>query len=273
MGGQRAQLALELAFDGARTRPRRALATPPLQLSRARYDDPACPDRLHLTLVHLGGVLAGDSYELTVDLDAGAEAVVAAAAATQIYTMAGGCADQQTLIRAAPGSALCWMPGPQILFAGASFSQSTRVELGAGAFVMLGDALVPGRLAHGERWQFDRYEGLLEIVGERGQLLACERALVEPGRRSPAAPGVMGDFGALGSLWLLGAGVDAEGVAGLVGARGGQLSAAVLPGGCGVLVRALGAGLAATREALQRCYVCLASRRLVPPGPGPSWWT
>lgn len=270
MGQASAQLELALEFDGERTRARRALATPPLQLSRARYDDAAAPGRLSLTLVHLGGVLAGDCYRLSVELASGAEAVVGAAAATQIYTMPSGTARQETLISAAPGSRLWWMPGPQILFAGARYCQSTRVELAPGAFVMLCEALVSGRLARGECWRFERYQSALEIVDPRGELLACEHTLVEPGRRHPAVPGVMGGFAVQGSLWLLGDRVDAERAAEAIGSRDGVLSAAVLPGG-GVVVRALGAGLSAVRLALRRCYEALAAEGLAPPLPGLPW--
>lgn len=266
-----ARLELELGFDGERTRPRRALATPPLQISRARYDTPAAPGRLSLTLIHLGGVLAGDCAELAVDIASGAEAVVAGAAATQIYTMSSGSARQRTVIRAASASTLCWMPGPQILFAGARYSQSTRVELAPGAFVMLSEALVAGRLARGERWRFDQYESTVEIVDQRGALLAAEHALIEPPRRSPALPGVMGDFAVLGSLWLLGSRVDAQRTAELIGAKHGAISAAVLPGRCGVGVRVLGAGLTAVRQALQRCYDSLLAEGLALPGPGSLW--
>jgi urease accessory protein len=196
---------------------------------------------------------------------------VAGAAATQIYTMSSGSACQQTVIRAAPDSTLCWMPGPQILFAGARYCQSTRVELARGAFVMLSEVLVAGRLARGECWRFDRCENTVEIVDQRGELLAAEHTLIEPSRRSPALPGVMGSFAVLGSLWLLGDRFNAEHTAQVISAKGGSISAAVLPGRCGVGVRVLGAGLTAVRQALQRCYDSLAAEGLAPAGPGIPW--
>jgi urease accessory protein len=264
MAAQIGRLGLELVCDGGHTRPRRALATPPLQLSRARYDDPAAPGRLHLTLIHLGGVLAGDQYELSVSMAAGAEAVVTAAAATQIYTMSSGAAQQQTVIRTAPGASLCWLPGPQVLFAGARYSQSTRVELAPGAFVMLCEVLVPGRLARGECWQFDRYESTLEVVDQRGGFLAGENVVVEPGRRSPAAPGVMGSFAVQASMWLLSDRIDAERAASVISATEGLSSAAVLPACSGIVVRALSSGLSVAHQLLHQAYTTLAAAQLIP---------
>jgi len=265
MGEQHAALELALACDGKRTRPQRALATPPLQLSRARYDDPADSTRLSMTLIHLGGVLAGDQYDLTVDVGMGAKAVVAAAAATQIYSMPQGSAEQRTTIRAAAGASLHWLPGAQLLFAEAEYRQSTHVELAAGAFVMLGELLVPGRLARGERWRFRRYESLIELADDGGRLLAAERIVIEPGRRSPAIPGVMGAFAVMGTLWLLGDQLDAERAARWISAHGGtSVSAAILPAGCGLAVRVLSDGLAAAQAALRHCYTAMASAGLLP---------
>lgn len=264
MAAQPARLELDLACDGARTRPQRALAQPPLQISRARYDDPADPARLSLTLVHLGGVLAGDRYDLAIGLGPGARATVVAAAATQIYTMPAGEACQRTTIRCAPGASLRWLPGPQILFAGARYSQATHITLAPGARVVLGEILVPGRLARGERWSFARYESLIEVVDQGGALLAAERVAIEPARRSPAVAGVMGGASVVGTLWLLGDGLDAEPCARLICGRRAGASAAVLPGGCGVALRALGDSLAATQASLRDSLAALTTAGLLP---------
>jgi len=80
---QEGRLDLLLERAGTTTRPVRCAVQPPLQLSRARYDHPARPDEPALTLVHLGGILAGDHYDLRIALGDGAGARVTTAAATQ----------------------------------------------------------------------------------------------------------------------------------------------------------------------------------------------
>lgn len=263
MGGQMARLELELCCEGGHTRPRTALATPPLQLSRARYDDVADRGRLSLTLLHLGGILAGDSYELRVAAGARARAAVVGAAATPVYAMPGGEASQRITLCAEPGAALWWQPGPLILYGGAAYSQATTVVLRPGGLVVVAELLVAGRLARGERWQFGRYASLLEVVDGAGELLAAERVLIEPGRRSPAVAGAMGEAGALGTLWLLGDGFDHEAAARAAAGCPGVAGAAVLPGGCGVAVRALGASLAAAQVALLRSAGALTAAGLI----------
>jgi urease accessory protein len=268
---QYARLDLELELDAGRTRARRALAVPPLQISRARYDEPTAPERLHLTLIHLGGVLAGDQYDLCVSLGSGAEAVVTAAAATQIHTMSDGSARQQLLISAASGSALCWATGPQILFSGARYHQSTRVELAPSAFVMLCEVLVPGRLARRECWQFERYESTLEIVDQRGVLLAAENFCLEPRRRGPAVPGVMGSFAVQASMWLLSDCIDAERAASVISAKEAMHSAAVLPANSGIVIRTLSPALSAAHQSLRHAYTTLVVEKLIPVGLRPPW--
>ncbi len=250
MSAQHARLDLALIANGARTRPARALATPPLQISRARYDNPANSAELALTLTQLGGVLAGDCYDLNVEVSAAAQATITAAAATQIYTMPSGAAQQQVRICVAPDAELTWHTAPQILFSGATYRQHTQIELASGAYLALSEILVAGRLAHGECWRFDHYSSMLEICDPSGRLLAGERIVLEPGRRSPAVAGVMERFAVLGTLWLLGDTFDAERLARRISTTNTRISAAVLPAGCGLVVRVLGHQLTATQQTL-----------------------
>src|SRR5215208_2513234 len=115
-GRQEGRLDLLLERDGAATRPVRCAVQPPLQLSRARYDDPARPHDPAFTLVHLGGILAGDHYDLRSALGAGAGARVTTAAATQVYRMPQGEATQTIQLDLGADSWLEWLPEPTILF-------------------------------------------------------------------------------------------------------------------------------------------------------------
>jgi urease accessory protein len=244
------RLDLLLAHDGVITRARRAFASPPLQLSRLRYDDPADPGAAVLTLLHLGGVLAGDRVQMRVEVGPGAAAQIPMAAATQVLRMPEGDAAHTLEIVLAERSRLAWLAQPLILFAGARFSQSTHITLAAGAQLALLDVLAPGRLARGERWQFARYESRLEVCDPGGRLLVAERAVIEPARSIPFVP----DHAPVaGSLYLLGDTVDAERLASeLHAAAPPGMGATVLPNGAGLLVRALGPTPSEVHRALSR---------------------
>lgn len=246
------RLDLHLERDAAGvTRPLRCLAEPPLQLSRVRYDDPARADLAALTLLYLGGVLAGDRARLEVRLGPDAVARIPMAAATQVLAMPDGDAAHELDIVLARGSSLEWLAEPLILFGGARFSQSTRVTLAPGARLALLDIMVPGRLARGERFAFHTYRSRFEVYDDAGRLLCAERARIEPSRRDVAVPGVLGNTPVVGSLYLLGDAVDAEALVARLCARGDPtLAATALPGGAGLLVRALGHTPSAVRARL-----------------------
>jgi urease accessory protein len=263
-GRQEGRLDLLLERAGELTRPARCSVQPPLQLSRVRYDDPARPQEPALTLVHLGGILAGDHYDLRIRLGEQAGARITTAAATQVYRMPQGQATQAIEIRLGAGSQLEWLPEPTILFGGARFSQTIGITLEQGARLALLDVLVPGRLARGEVHQFDRYAARLEARDGAGRLLLAERALLEPQRHDMAAPGLFGATPVLGSLYILGDSVDAvRDCAQVAGRAGGQsevpidLGAAVLPNNCGMLVRALGNSASHVRTALLKVWEML----------------
>lgn len=262
-GASRADGRLELHLEriGAVTRPRRCYAAPPLQCSRVRYDEPDAPGRAVFTLLHLGGILGGDRYELLVEAGEGTAATVAAAAATQVYAMPAGEAELRTTLRLGPGSRLAWLGAPLILCAGSRLRQSTRVELAPGATLTLLEVLAMGRVARGEMCRFEQYESRLEVRGSGERLLAVERTRLEPGRQDPLAPGMLAGASILGSLYLLGAEVDAERICRAVAARGDTTQGAtVLPNNCGVLVRALGSSASKVHRSLLALAVELCPR-------------
>ncbi len=226
---------------GAVTRPVRSAVQPPIQLSRVRYDAPSQPGTAAFTLVHLGGILEGDSYDLRVALGPGAAASITTAAATQVYRMPHGAARQDLTLQLASGSRLAWLPEPIMLYAGARFSQTTHVELAPGALLGMLDVLVPGRLARGEVNQFERYEMRLEVCSPSGTCLVAERALLEPRRHNIASVGVLGCTPVLGSLYVLGDGVDADYWCVQVNQCDSHgIAGTVLPNRSGLLVRMLG---------------------------------
>jgi urease accessory protein len=260
-GRQTGRLDLALERVGAATRPLRAAVQPPLQLSRARYDIARQPATAAFTLVHLGGILENDRYELHVAVGQDAAAQVTTAAATQVYRMPHGEARQEIRLRLAAGSRLAWLPEPLILFAGARFTQTTHVEIAPGARLDLLDVLVPGRLARGEIHQFERYENRLEVCAPDGRCLVAERAVLEPRRRTIAATGVLGSTPVLGSLYILGDTVDAERWCAWVHQRDDRaLGATALPNGSGLLVRALGEAPSAVHARLRELWPRISER-------------
>ncbi len=137
-----------------------------------------------------GGLVDGDHVALDVEIAAGATAVVTTQASTKAYK---GCASQRFAVRVGEGATALVVPDPVVPYRGARLVQETRVELAAGASLVLTDILTCGRAARGERWEAE-IDATLAIVRE-GVLLLHDRVLID---------GPLGDYDALATVVLLG---------------------------------------------------------------------
>ncbi|GAB4109502.1 MAG: hypothetical protein Fur005_18720 [Roseiflexaceae bacterium] len=245
---------LDLQFecdDDGRTRPRRAMARPPLQCSRVRYDDPADQQRAVMTLLTLGGVLSGDRNRQLVRLGHAAHATIHMAAATQVLAMPHGHAEQLLHIELAEQSQLNWYAEPLILFGRANLHQQTQISLAAGASLTFFDILVPGRLARGEFGEFECYQSSIEICTAYGRLLAAEAFDLCPQQLPLTRYGLFNPEPVIGSLWMLGDPIDSERIVAQVSAwDAADLGVTSLPNQAGVLVRVLGASGSMVRRRL-----------------------
>jgi urease accessory protein len=245
---------LDLQFerdDDGLTRPRRAMARPPLQCSRVRYDDPADPQRAVMTILTLGGVLSGDRNRQLVRLGQAAHATILMAAATQVLAMPHGFAEQSLRIELAEQSDLNWYAEPLILFGRSHLRQQTEISLAPGARLTFFDILVPGRLARGEFAQFERYQSSIEICTAHGRLLAAEAFDLCPQQLPIAHPGLFNPEPVIGSLWMLGDPIDSERIVAQVSAWDApDLGVTTLPNQAGTLVRVLGSSGSMVRQRL-----------------------
>jgi urease accessory protein len=254
---QHGRLDLCFAHRVDRTTAVRSHAAAPLQCSRLRYDDPEDAALANLSLIHLGGILDGDHYELAIELQDAARARVVGAAATMVHPRLAYGATQQIRLRAGAASQFCWWPGALILNAGAQITQQVTLDLAADADLEWLDVVVPGRLARGERDAFVSFESQLTLT-VAGRRRALDRLVLQPGQRSPARRGVLGATPVLGTLLLVGPRRHAATIAPLLPDATVSIGCTDLPGGGGVLVRCAGASLSRVLGALE--CVCLAAR-------------
>lgn len=261
---QRGQLDLRFARRGDRTTAVRSHAVAPLQCSRLRYDDPEDATLANLSLIHLGGILDGDHYELAIDLEDAARARVVGAAATMVHPRLAYGATQHIRLCAGAASRFCWWPGALILNAGAQIAQQITLDLAADADLEWLDIIVPGRLARGERDAFVSFESQLTLA-VAGRCRVVDRLVLRPMQRPPARRGVLGTTPVLGTLLLVGPRRHAAAIAPLLTDATVSIGCTDLPGGGGVLVRCAGASLSRVLGALER--VCAAARHGARDGP------
>lgn len=120
------------------------------------------------------GILAGDRLESDIAVEAGAALLVTTPSASRIFRMKGGTAECRQHFRIGAGAWLEVMPEPLVPHRGCSYRQTTAIEVAQGGELFFGDLLMPGRVAHGEAWEWKSL-CLETTVRLDGELILRER--------------------------------------------------------------------------------------------------
>lgn len=100
------------------------------------------------------GILSGDRLESEIAVDAGAALLVTTPSASRVFQMKEGVAECRQNFSVAAGGWLEVMPEPLVPHRGSSYRQHTRIDVAQGGELFFADLLVPGRVAHGEAWEW-----------------------------------------------------------------------------------------------------------------------
>ena len=254
---------LDLAFAriGERTELTEHYQKSPLQVMRPLYIDPVRPGTAVLYLMSTGGgILQSDRLRTDIRVGDDACVLVTTQAATKLHRMDADYASQVVNISVGASAVLEYLPDSTIAFAGSRFYQRTVVTADPTATLILGDCFVSGRLARGERHDYDVYASDLEI---RNPALAfTDRIRLQPG--SAAGPGRFGPATVMASLYVVGAIEPSDLPAAADGVHVGLSS---LPGEIGVWMRILGEDPVAVSAAFRNAYD--VARRVVLGAPAP----
>jgi urease accessory protein len=271
---------LELVFETTSrgTALVRDFATAPFHVSGTLDADPHPDCATVYVQSPTGGLAQGDRLDATVSVGPDAVAHVTTGSATKVQTARCNYAGASTTLSVAAGGHVEYLPEPTILHAGARYGADLRLTVAADATAVVGDVVVPGRLARGERFAFDRYASRVEAVragdadadadADAADPLFVDATHLAPGEAPPTAPGVLGDFAVLGTTYVVApdGDVDADALhAAAAGAGDGndgdgserdavRAGATALPNDAGVAVRALGHRVEPVRTALRGAF-------------------
>ncbi|MFS8038673.1 urease accessory protein UreD [Xanthobacter sp. AM11] len=146
-----------------------------------------------------GGVCCGDRFAIAARAEAGAHLTVSTPAAEKVYRSDGPLAEISVRLAAAEGARLEWLPQETILFDRARLRRRYEVDLSPSAHFLAFEALMLGRLAHGDvmgeghledHWRVRRGGALVfadafRLSGPVAQLL--DRPAVAAGNRALAS--------------------------------------------------------------------------------------
>jgi urease accessory protein len=163
-------------------------------------------------LVHLhnvsGGILAGDTLDLSIEAGPATRVQVTSVGATRIYRQRRDRSDARlsTSIRVEEGAVVEYLPDPIIPFCGSRFSQSTVVSLGPNAGFIGWETIAAGRIASGEEFAFDFFGSEFCIRSET-RPLALERYSLTPSVQDPESVARWGRFRYTATLYVCHTGV------------------------------------------------------------------
>ena len=139
----------------------------PFHLSKPYWDADA---RVLLVQVvnPTAGILAGDRLESAISIGSGAAVLVTSPSASRVFQMKEGEAESRQRFSVETGGWLEFMPEPLVLHRGSRFRQRTEIDVASGGELFFADLLMPGRIARGETWAWDklRLELTLRVGGE-----------------------------------------------------------------------------------------------------------
>lgn len=261
-----------VAPDG-RTRAVRREFRFPLRTTAPMYLDPA---KRGMAFVYVqnptGGVFAGDRLRTRLELDVGANVHLTTQAATKVYRMEGGRGLQAIDVKLAPDSYLELVPDLLIPQAGSRLVQKVDVEIASGAAFFATEMLAPGRLARGERFDYELVDLQTRVFDTARVELVTDTLRFEPGRRRPDRRGILGAYSFVGTALVLAPGRDVHELERAVDDAcrqepDAEAAGCLLPGDVGIAVRALAHSHGALRNTLDAVWSAVRQTLVGAPPP------
>jgi urease accessory protein len=266
-------LELALAWSGNTTRVVRQHQRAPLHVYRPIYLDQNLPGMAFVFVQQFGdGYVDGDRCRIDLDCGPGSAVHVTTQAATNIYRSRQNFATQLVSLRAGPGAVLEYLPDAVVPFLGARFLQRTCLTADVDSTVIMGEVLLPGRVARGEIHAYDLYRADTEACRPDGTLLFADVLRLRPAEgKGPRSIGLLGGSDVVATLHVVTQRAPAAELVELLrrALAGRDVLAGVseLPNGCGVSARILGPTSKTVRTALTNAWD--AAREVLLGAPAP----
>ncbi len=135
---------------------------------------------LHVQVANpTAGILAGDELRLDIGVGEGARLLLTTPSASRVFQMREGAAQCEQRFAVAAGGWLEMLPEPLVPHRQSVYRQRTLLELAEGAGVFFVDQLMPGRIGHGEAWEWRRL--VLDLEVQRQEVTVLRERLDQSG--------------------------------------------------------------------------------------------
>ncbi|GAA1192789.1 urease accessory protein UreD [Pseudonocardia alaniniphila] len=254
-------LDLTLAPCAGATRVQRQYQRAPLHIYRPIYLDAGRPDMAFLFMQQSGdGFVQGDRCRIDLDCAPGSAVHLTTQAATKVFGMRQNFATQLVNLRVGAGAVVEYLPDPVVPCRGSRLFQRTSVTADRESTVILGETLLPGRVAHDEAHVYDLYWAETEVRRPDGSLLFAETLrLTCADGGNPRSAGLLGRHDVIATLYIVTDRIDAPSTvdllrSALVACPDVLVGVSELPNSCGAVVKLLGPTSASVQAALRTAW-------------------
>jgi urease accessory protein len=254
-------LDLTLAQFNGVTRVRDQYQQAPLHVYRPIYLDRGRPDMAFMFVQQFGdGFVQGDRCRIDIRCEPSSAAHVTTQAASKVFVAHQNFATQLVNLYAGAGAVLEYLPDPVIPFRGSRFFQRTCVTVDSASVVILGETLLPGRVARGEAHVYDLFWAETEVYSVDGSLLFADVVHMNPSEgEDPKSAGLLGAYDVLATLYVVSGESDPSELVSLLRRELEALPAVLvgvsaLPNDCGATVRMLGSTSRAVQSAMATAW-------------------
>jgi urease accessory protein len=176
----------------------------PLVIQRAIYLEETLPAMAYLYIISpSGGILQGDRYCIDITLSNNALAHITTQGATRIYKMEKNYGTQMVNINVEEGSYLEYIPDQIIPFHNSRFYQEVELSVNDNATMIYSETIVPGRVASGEKFEYDIC--YIKTIGrnQSGKLRFIDIVKLDPKNEVLTVDGILGSFEVVGTIYIV----------------------------------------------------------------------
>lgn len=231
----------------------------PLQLLKAHYYD-VDGTAIVYSLNPAGGILQHDRLLTEIESEAGSDAIFTTPGNNKYYRMDDDCAKVWNRLYVHSGGVLEYLPEHNVPFAESTVYQENEFYVEKGAVLFAADMVTPGRVASGERFDYNRYSSRTCIYID-GELALYDNCCLEPAKENLERTGLLDGYQSSGSFYVYADGMDPE-----LKNEVGRLSRKEVRLAAGnvrpdlMVIRFLGDGIIQMRETMQNVWdVCRRS--------------
>jgi urease accessory protein len=176
----------------------------PLFIQRAIYLEDTLPAMAYLYIISpSGGILQGDRYRTDITLGKNALAHVTTQGAIRIYKMENNYGTQMVNIKVDEGGYLEYIPDQIIPFRNSRFYQDVELIVHEKATIIYSEIIVPGRVASGEKFQYDICYIKTIAKNQSGKPRLMDIVKLDPKKEDLTAGGILGNYEVLGTIYIV----------------------------------------------------------------------